>query len=44
MRRKWVLIGLCTLIMIVLIYAWIDGGREPVRMIWTPVPTPEHAA
>jgi hypothetical protein len=44
MRRKWVLIGLCTLIMIMLIYAWIDGGREAVRMISAPVPAPEHAA
>jgi hypothetical protein len=41
---KWP-IGLTLALLAVLIaYAWIDGGREPVREISEPVPVPEQPA
>ena len=37
------LIGLAALVILLLAYAWFDGGREPVRIITEPVPVPEIA-
>jgi hypothetical protein len=31
------------LILAVLVYAWVDGGREPLRDMAVPVPIPERA-
>ena len=31
------------LVLAVLLYAWIDGGEEPLRPISEPVPLPERA-
>ena len=39
-----VLIGLAALMTLLLVYAWYDGGREPLRPIAEPVPLPEGAA
>jgi hypothetical protein len=43
MGRTWLLAGLIAAIVAVLIYAWIDGGREPLRDIAVPVDLPESA-
>jgi hypothetical protein len=43
MRKVWLLAGLGAVILAILIYAWIDGGREPLREIVVPVPLPEGA-
>ncbi|MDE8654357.1 hypothetical protein [Novosphingobium album (ex Liu et al. 2023)] len=43
MRWGWLLGSLAALTIVVLAYAWIDGGREPVRPIAVPVPVPEIA-
>lgn len=31
------------LVALVLVYAWIDGGEEPIRPMAEPVALPEHA-
>jgi hypothetical protein len=41
MRRRWVLAGIVLIMLLVLISAWIDGGREPTRPISEPVRVPE---
>lgn len=41
MRWNWLLSGLAVLAALVLAYAWIDGGREPLRTISEPIPVPE---
>lgn len=43
MRRGWVLAGITVIAFLVLAYAWIDGGREPLRTISEPVALPEAA-
>nr|WP_279323136.1 hypothetical protein [Altererythrobacter segetis] len=43
MGRKRILTVLAVLIVAVLAFAWIDGGREQQRMIEQPVPLPEGA-
>lgn len=43
MGRKWLVAGLIVAVLALLIYAWIDGGREPLREIVVPVPLPESA-
>lgn len=43
MRKSWVLAGLGAVVAAILIHAWIDGGREPLREIVVPVALPEHA-
>lgn len=43
MRKGWLLAGIATVVLLVLVYAWIDGGREPLRTISQPVPVPEVA-
>ena len=43
MRRNWLLIGFAALIAMVLAWAWIDGGREPLRDVTQSVPLPESA-
>jgi len=43
MRRGWILIVLAALALMVIAYAWIDGGSEPVHPISQPVEVPEMA-
>ena len=43
MRSKGLLAGLVILVAGLLAYAWIDGGREPMRDIAVSVPVPELA-
>lgn len=43
MRWNWVLGGVGLLAALTLAYAWIDGGREPVRPIVQPIPVPGEA-
>jgi hypothetical protein len=43
MRGRWVLAGLIAAVLALLTYAWIDGGREPLREIVVPVPLPDSA-
>ena len=43
MGRKRILTVLAVMIVAVLAFAWIDGGREQQRMIEQPVPLPESA-
>ena len=43
MGRKRTLIVIAIVVIAVLAFAWIDGGREPQRMIEQPVPLPEGA-
>ena len=31
------------LVALVIVYAWIDGGEEPIRPMAEPIPLPEHA-
>lgn len=40
MRRNWIVMALALLVLAVLAYAWIDGGREPLREIAVPVAVP----
>jgi hypothetical protein len=41
MGRRRILIIVVLLVGALLAYAWIDGGREPLRQISEPVPLPE---
>jgi hypothetical protein len=41
MRKGPVLAGIAAIVLLVLVYAWIDGGREPLRPISEPIPVPE---
>ena len=43
MGRKRTLTIIAIVVIAVLSFAWIDGGREPQRMIEQPVPLPEGA-
>jgi len=43
MRMNWLLIGLAAIVVLVLGYAWIDGGAEPVRLIAQPIAVPGAA-
>ena len=44
MRRNHLFLALAALVLAVLVYAWIDGGREPVRLIVEPVALPGAGA
>jgi len=41
MRKGWLIVTLVVLVLAVLVYAWIDGGKRPLRPIAEPVPVPE---
>ena len=41
MRKGWLVAGVAAIVLLVLGYAWIDGGREPLRTISEPIPVPE---
>lgn len=41
MRKGWLLAGIAAIVFLVLAYAWVDGGREPLRTITVRVPVPE---
>jgi hypothetical protein len=43
MRRNWLVAGFGAIVLALLSYAWIDGGREPLREIVVPVAVPESA-
>jgi hypothetical protein len=43
MGRRHILTALAIVVVAVIAFAWIDGGREQQRMIERPVPLPEHA-
>lgn len=42
MRKGWLMAGIAAIVFLVLAYAWIDGGREPLRPISERVPVPEN--
>lgn len=41
MGKGRLLIGVAAIVVVTLAYAWIDGGREPVRPISQSIPVPE---
>ena len=41
MRWNWVLVGLAAIFVVVLAFAWLDGGREPLREIEQSVARPD---
>ena len=41
MRWGWVLGSLEAIVIVLLAYAWVDGGRRPLRQIAEPVAVPE---
>lgn len=43
-RWNWLLAGLAVIILLILAYAWRDGGSGPLREISEPVPLPEMPA
>lgn len=43
MRGKGIMAVVALLVLAVLTYAWIDGGREQLRDIAVPVAVPESA-
>jgi len=40
-RRNWLLGGLAVAVVLLLAYAWFDGGERPPRTISEPVAIPE---
>jgi hypothetical protein len=44
MRGTGIVAIVAALILVLLIYAWMDGGREPLRDIAVPVAIPAGAA
>ncbi len=40
MRKGRLLAGVAAIVVLVLAYAWVDGGREPLRAISQPIPVP----
>lgn len=43
-RRNWLLGGLAAAVLLLLAYAWIDGGERPLRTISQPVAVPQSGA
>jgi hypothetical protein len=41
MLKGWILAGVAAIVLLVLAYAWIDGGREPLHVINVSVAVPE---
>ena len=41
MRWGWVLGSLAAIVIVLLAYAWVDGGRQPLRQLAEPVAVPE---
>jgi hypothetical protein len=44
MRQTWIVAAMAALVLLILLYAWIDGGREPLRPISERVPIPTVSA
>ena len=42
MRRRDILLAVLGLLVLLLVFAWIDGGREEERMIVEPIALPEN--
>jgi len=42
--RNRILAAVVVIVLIVIVYAWLDGGEEPLREISEPVPVPEMPA
>jgi hypothetical protein len=40
MRRNWLVWGMVTAVLLIVAYAWIDGGLRPLREISVPVAMP----
>jgi len=40
MRWHWLAIGLAAIMLVILMLAWFDGGREQVRPIVEPIAVP----
>jgi hypothetical protein len=40
-RWNWLLAGLAVIVLLVVAYAWVDGGSEPIREISEPLQLPE---
>lgn len=40
-RKTWIWILTAVALLALLAWAWIDGGREPTRMIEEPIALPE---
>jgi hypothetical protein len=40
MHKSWIVAAAAAVVFLVLVYAWIDGGREPLRPISEPVRVP----
>jgi len=41
LRKKWLVWSALAVIGVLLAYAWIDGGRRPLREVSESVPVPE---
>ncbi|NYH94572.1 hypothetical protein [Novosphingobium marinum] len=44
MRWGWIATGLAALLILLIVLAWHDAGREPVAPIVEPVPVPDLPA
>jgi hypothetical protein len=42
MRKNWLVWAFAAVTLLVLGYAWIDGGREPTNEISQPISLPER--
>ncbi len=43
MRKNWLLAGFAAVVLAILAFAWIDGGRRALHEISVPVAVPEVA-
>ena len=43
MKKLMLIAAALVLLVLIVLFAWIDGGREPLRMIEQPVELPEAA-
>ena len=43
MRKDWLMKGIALALLALVGWAWIDGGREPMHEIASPIPVPGAA-